>query len=129
MWIEFFHPRGDAGVIEVVRERILADALVGIGLVRIEVCRGASDRRAFDRLNTQLKALRELDLDRVVVDRAADIGWKLQRAGRRVPVVDSLLAAAAMVHDAELWHLGDAHFAAISEVEPLVRQRSFSRAK
>ncbi len=45
---------------------------------------------------------------------AAALGWELARAGRRVPTVDALIAAAAHVHGCEVWHYGDAHFQALA---------------
>ncbi|WP_233493198.1 MULTISPECIES: hypothetical protein [unclassified Meiothermus] len=50
---------------------------------------------------------------------AGKLAFTPARSGQRVPTVDLLIAAAALVHGCELWHFGDAHFATIAGHSPL----------
>ncbi|MCS7274931.1 MAG: hypothetical protein NZ610_05995 [Candidatus Bipolaricaulota bacterium] len=47
---------------------------------------------------------------------ASELAWKLRRAGRSVPVIDLLIAAAAQRHQHEVWHFGDGHFQTIEAI-------------
>ncbi|GAB4131749.1 MAG: hypothetical protein Kow001_24750 [Acidobacteriota bacterium] len=61
-----------------------------------------------------LSSLLFLAITPEAAQRAAELGWLLAREGRSVPTIDLLIAGAAQVHQAELWHFGDEHFSQIA---------------
>ncbi|MFB6272537.1 MAG: PIN domain-containing protein [Salinibacter sp.] len=121
-WIEFYHPQGDPAV-----QATLADALEGADVatlapVAVELLTGVQDESAYRTIQDDLDALIPLPIDDRVGRQAAAWSWRLAREGRRVPTVDLLIAGAAHVHGAELWHYGDVHFAAIADVDGLAER-------
>jgi predicted nucleic acid-binding protein len=115
-WIEFFHPNGDPVVKQRVSEAIGDDEVTTVAPIVAELLVGArrsSERQAIER---DLGIFRLLPLGWDEAAAAAGVGQALDRAGRRVPLVDLLIAAAAHRNGCELWHLGDEHYDAVADV-------------
>lgn len=113
-WIEFFHPKGRAGVKRVLAAALADGIVVTVAPVLTELLAGlepshASDARAIERLH----AVEMLNLSWDVCARAGDLGRRLARRGQRAPTVDLMIAAAAGSGEHDVWHVGDKHFAAI----------------
>jgi predicted nucleic acid-binding protein len=115
-WIEFYHPKGDAAVKQRVSEVIGEDEVTTVAPIVAELLVGArksSDRQTIER---DLRIFRLLPLGWDDAAAAAGIGRALDQAGRRAPMVDLLIAAAAHRNSCELWHIGDEHYDAIAHV-------------
>ena len=126
LWIEYLAPARGGSELRDARQRALSNDQVGITtIILVEVLRGAPDRGAYDALVTSLTALRWLSDTVAVGTRAAEIGFALERKGKRVPATDLLIAASAIENDYTLWH-NDARFEVIASAAPL-RHLRFGR--
>ena len=115
-WIEFYHPRGDPVVKRRVAEAISEDEVLTVAPILAELLVGArrsSERQGIER---DLGVFRLLPIGWDEAAAAAGVGQMLDRAGRRAPLVDLLIAAAAHGNGCELWHIGDEHYDAIADV-------------
>jgi len=109
-WIEFFHPHGDPRVKAALVDLLQTGEALTAAPVLIEVLWGARTEADFALLTEDLTALTCLPLGPAEALAAARLGWTLGRQGHRVPVVDLLLAGAALVAEVPIWHYGDGHF-------------------
>jgi predicted nucleic acid-binding protein len=97
----------------VVKDRIehllKENAIVTIGLVKLELLGGAKTEKEFQRLKSRLDALDTVECDLFLWQEAADLAFKLRRKGITVPYTDILIAAGALKIKATVIHI-DAHF-------------------
>lgn len=114
-WIEFYHPRGAQSVKTALAQALEVHEVAVVAPVVLELLSGARTEEDYGRLSEDLAALECLPLGWEEAQVGAELGRKLARAGRRVPAVDLLIAAAAQRHGYEIWHYGDAHFAVLQE--------------
>lgn len=115
-WIEFYHPQGSDKVKRAVGEALEFHEVAVVAPIVVELLRGAKTESDYETLQSDLRALTFLPLDWEEAAMAAKLGWALARAGRPVPTIDLLIAAAAKCHNYEVWHFGDGHFKTIAEV-------------
>lgn len=116
-WIEFYHPQGADEVKRALTEALEQQEVAVIAPIVVELLRGAKTEKASRVLQDDLRALLWLPLDGEEAVTAAKLGWALSRAGRPVPTIDLLIAAAAQLRQYEIWHFGDGHFKSIAEVD------------
>jgi predicted nucleic acid-binding protein len=122
VWIEYYQPTGRPELQAAV-QGALARARVGTtAVVLVEVLRGALTRESLESLEADLSALHWLDVTPDVARRAAEIGFGLDRKGKRVPATDLVIAAAAIEYGYTLWHAGG-HFEVIAEDSALRHRR------
>lgn len=114
VWIEFYHPRGSVEVKQALAGALEAHDVATVAPVVVELLSGAKTKKGYRTLLADLGGLTMLPLGHEEVRVAAGLAWELARAGRRVPTVDALIAAAAHVHGCQVWHYGDAHFQALA---------------
>ncbi len=112
-WIEFYHPRGKSGVKRALTEVLEHQEVSVVAPIVVELLHAAKTESTYKVLHDDLRALSCLPLGWEEAAWAAKLGWALRRAGQSVPTVDLLIAAAAQVHQHEVWHFGDRHFKAI----------------
>lgn len=112
-WIEFYHPRGAAGVKQALTNALEHHEVAVVAPVVVELLGGAKTKDAYKTLQDDLHALSDLPLGWEEAVTAAQLSWELRRAGRPAPTVDLLIAASAQRHQHEVWHFGDGHFKAI----------------
>lgn len=113
-WIEFFNPKGIAGVQHILAAALEDGIVVTVAPVLTELLAGLEPGRAVDaRAIERLHALEMIELPWDVCVRAGGLGRSLGRRGQRVPTVDLMIAAAAASAGHDVWHAGDKHFAAI----------------
>ncbi|MFQ5899818.1 MAG: PIN domain nuclease [Candidatus Methylomirabilia bacterium] len=122
VWIEYYRPAGSPALREAVRGILSKDLAVTTGLIVVEVLQGAKTDADYALLKQDFSALPWLDLSVRAVMEAARLGFDLSRRGTPVPATDLLIAAVALAHDCELWHL-DAHFDRISSLTSLSARR------
>src|SRR3954463_102871 len=87
-----------------VRQLIASDQVVTIGAVRAEVLCGTRDDAEFRRLAGMLDVLERAVTTEDHWDAAADLGFRLRRAGRTVAMVDLLIAAVAQAEGLTVLH-------------------------
>ena len=115
-WIDFYHPKGDR-VVKHALARALDDHDVGVvAPVIAELLAGAPSDDDAKRLQEDLRALQLIPLGWDEAELAGRFARALIRAGRRTPMIDLLIAAAAHRNGYEVWHAADAHYAAITSV-------------
>jgi predicted nucleic acid-binding protein len=112
-WIEFYHPRGAGSVKRALAEALERHEVAVAAPIVAELLRGAKTKDAYKTLHDDLRAVLCLPLGWEESVIAAKLGWELHRAGRPVPTIDLLIAAAARCHQYEIWHFGDEHFKVI----------------
>lgn len=112
-WIEFYHPQGASGVKRLLAEALERHEIAVVAPIVLELLQGAKTQNAYKTLRDDLHALLCLPVGWEEAVIAAKLGWELRRAGRPVPTVDLLIAAAAQQHTCEIWHFGDEHFKVI----------------
>lgn len=122
VWVDYYQPTGRPAVQAAVKQAVAQDRVGTMAMIAIEVLRGALTSESYEALHTDLAALHWLDVTRAVAWRGAKIGFGLDRAGKRVPTTDLVIAAAAIEHGYALWH-NDAHFDVIAENSELVHRR------
>lgn len=122
VWIEYYRPGGPPPLREAVRGILAKDLAVTAGLIVVEVLQGTKTDADFALLKQDFSALPWLDLSVETAIEAARVGFELCRRGTPVPATDLLIAALAVAHDCQLWHL-DAHFDRIASLARLSAQR------
>lgn len=122
VWIEYYRPGGPPALREAVREVLAKDLCVTAGLIVVEVLQGARSEPDFALLKQDFSALPWLDLSVEAALEAARLGFELARRGTPVPATALVIAAVALAHDCQLWHL-DADFDRISSLAPLSTTR------
>jgi predicted nucleic acid-binding protein len=99
--------------LSVVKDRIgyllKENAVVTIGLVKLELLGGTKTKSEFQRLKSRLDALDTVECDLSLWHEAADLAFRLRRKGITVPYTDILIAAGALQIGATVMH-ADAHF-------------------
>jgi len=97
----------------VVKDRIehllKENAIVTIGLVKLELLGGTKTENEFQRLKTRLDALDIVECDSPLWQEAAGLAFRLRREGLTIPYTDILIAAGALKIQATVIH-ADAHF-------------------
>lgn len=116
--IEYYRPAGHQGARAAVAAAISADEVAVNGIIRVEVLAFARDEADRERLGSDFKAFRWLELGSAEFDLAADLGFRLRRRAITVPATDLIIAASAIQAGASLYHL-DAHFDTIAELGEL----------
>ena len=124
LWIEYYRPDGLRRRREAILEVLIQDVVATSATVTVEVLRGATNPENYDALRRDFSALRWLESTRAAAEHGGRIGFDLRRRGEIVPATDLLIAATAIEHGCELWHLG-AHFERIAKVSSL-KQRRFA---
>jgi len=125
-WIEFYHVKGDAEIKRLVTEILGREEVVTVAPVVAELLRGAKaagDRTMIER-TLVVQRLLPLGWDQAAV--AATLSRTLERQGRRPPLIDLLIAAAALQDRSDVWHAGDEHYETIASVSAL-RTRNLKR--
>lgn len=122
VWIEYYRPAGPSGLRVAVQDALERDRVVTAGVIAVEVLQGARTDADYALLERDFAALPWLELTAAAARQAARLGFDLRRRGLAVPAVDLVIAALALVHECELWHL-DAHFERVQTVAPLTARR------
>ena len=117
-WIEFYHPRGDERVKDELREILEVDRheIGTLAPIIAELLTGAGTEEEFKILWRDLKGLTCLPLLQEEGGAAGRIARELARQGKRIPLVDLLIAGAAQVHGFQVWHFGNEHFEIIASL-------------
>ncbi len=123
LWVRYFQPTGWEELKEELARLLDQGSLLTCWVVKAELLVGARNAGAFDRLLESLQSLDEVALTPEVWEGAARLGHKLRLKGFSVPLPDLLIAQAAAVAHAEVWH-ADADFDRVVEVSRL-KARSF----
>ena len=122
LWIEYYHPQGRPEHQAALQEALGLGRVATTAIILIEVLRGALTRESYQSLEVDFTALHWLDATPEVAHRGAEMGFELERRGRRVPATDLMVAAAALEYDCTLWH-NDGHFESIAESTALDQLR------
>jgi predicted nucleic acid-binding protein len=86
--------------------------LATCGMVRMEVLRGMKSPKARRALEEFFEAMRFVPSDAALWKKATDLAWRMDRAGRVLPLQDIFIAACAFNIDAAVLAF-DSHYAAI----------------
>jgi len=79
------------------------------GLVWVETCRGFKQPAVRRRYDDAFALMLFAPTDAAVWEQAAQLGWELDRAGKRIPAPDLVVAASALAIDASVCAF-DVHF-------------------
>lgn len=90
--------------------------------VRAELLVGVKDEQQWATLDDSLSAIDHVPVTENTWRLASKSGWKLARRGQTVPIVDLIIAAAAIEADLVLWTV-DSDFDRIADVSPLQLDR------
>lgn len=101
--------------IAALAERFDADELATCDIVRCEVLRGMVHPKARAELAAFFDLLVHVDLDHRAWRQTEDLAWKLDRAGKTLPLTDLIIAVCAFRADAEVL-ARDRHFSMISQL-------------
>ncbi len=115
-WIEFYHPKGDPGVRRHLTRALQRDDVAIVAPIIAELLAGAGTGEESRTLQDDLRGLGLLPLGWDEAVTAGGLAESLSRTGRRTPLVDLLIAAAARRHGCEVWHAGDDHYGVIASV-------------
>ncbi len=94
-WIEYLRPKGSQKVKQKVREILQREEAVCCGIIVVEILRGAKNEKDFQSLNDSLLSLPQIPIDDVVIERASQWGFLLDRKGKFVSTTDLIIASAA----------------------------------
>jgi len=123
-WIEYLNPNGSKKVKARVREILEKDTAVSCGIVIVEILRGAKNEKTFQLLKETLCSLPQIQMDKTVIERAAEWGFKLDRKGKNVSTTDLFIAAAAQEKAAVVLHL-NSDFEAIASVVGVKQEKIY----
>ena len=117
-WIEYYRKNGSYEHKLWVSEAIQSNLAAINGVIQVEILAFTRTRSEYDAISSDFSALHELGLDEPVFRRASEVGFGLRRKGITIPGTDLIVAACAMVSDAELIHF-DTHYEHIAGHYPL----------
>lgn len=100
-----------------IAEYIAADQLQTTAVSSFELLSGAGENKRGHAVRQLLEALGVLSLDRAAAEHAADVRRKLERAGRKIGMGDSLIAGIALAHDVPLLTRNRAHFERVENLK------------
>jgi len=113
VWIEYFRPRGSLKIKERIRELLELGVVVICGVVKVEIMRGAKNKRDLGKLFDSFYSLPQVPIDDEVIKRASEWAFELDRRGKVVPTTDLIIASAAY-KKAKILHI-DKDFKTIAE--------------
>lgn len=90
------------------------NAVAVIPIVKVELLGGVKSEAEFEKLGRRLDSLVCLDLDDNVWDKASRMAFEFRKGGLTLPYTDTIIAAAAVSHNATLLHI-DKHFDLIAK--------------
>ena len=96
-WAQYFRVADSPEAAE-VRRLLSANDVVMVGIVYMELLRGARDQRQLDILEDELEALPFVDVGKGTWKRAGLLLSELQRRGLKIPLPDAVIAAQALDH-------------------------------
>ncbi len=109
VWIESLRPQGDAELGHMVRDLILNGRVLLPGIIKVELLRGAKNKKEYKMLHEVLKGLTYLPVQDSFWDKLAEFSFELFRKGVSVPLTDTYIALACIENKAPLLHR-DQHF-------------------
>lgn len=117
VWIHFLRGSG-VQYQERLVPLIMADRLATLPVIIMELLRGATAQKQYDKLHNDLKALLCFELTDKIWQRAYKLGFTLRQKGLNIPLTDSVIAAVALEHDLLLLH-DDKHYEMIASATSL----------
>jgi len=120
VWIHFFRGTG-VQYQERLVPLIMADRLATTPVIIMELLRGASAQKEYDKLHKDLHALRLFELSVNIWQRACKLGFTLRQKGLNIPLTDTLIAAVALENNLLLLH-DDRHYEMIASVTALKQE-------
>jgi predicted nucleic acid-binding protein len=84
-FVEYYRPSGSPVVRAAVAEAIEADLVAVNGVVQVEILAFASSQTNYQKLLSDFRVFRWLDLERADFDFAAELGFSLRRKAITVP--------------------------------------------
>ena len=90
------------------------NAIVTIGLIKLELLGSTKTEKEFQRLKSRLDALETVECDLSLWQEAVNLAFKLRSKGISIPYTDILIAAGALKVEATVIHV-DAHFDLLHE--------------
>ena len=97
-----------------IEQLLKENAIITIGMVKLELLGGTRTEKEFRRLGSRLDALDTVTCDLALWQEAADLAFRLRRKGKTIPYTDILIAAGAFKMQATVVHV-DAHFDLLHE--------------
>lgn len=117
VWIEYWRT-ADSEVSRKVRKLIRDKEVCITAIILTEILQGARTLEEMDYIKTILAGIPRLPLDEEIFLKAAELSFNLKRTGKTINTIDSVIAAAAFLNNAEVFTL-DEHFKLIQKVAPL----------
>jgi predicted nucleic acid-binding protein len=114
IWIPAMRPRGNANFLAVTRDLIERELAAINGTILLELLVRARDPEQFAALREHLGGIRNLATTQLTWDIAAELGFRLYRAGFPTAVPDLTIAASAIEHGVVLVH-ADSDFDRIAQ--------------
>ena len=114
VWIHTLRSRKKSAISKRINDLILEDKAVTLPMIRMELLGGTRSVKEFERLNSRLSGLRNLEISENIWKIAAQWAFEFRQNGYTISNGDILIAASAKFHDLKLMH-ADKHFDIISE--------------
>jgi predicted nucleic acid-binding protein len=108
--------RGGYDPVAALAERFEATELVGCDIVRCEVLRGVIRPKARADLGAFFDLLVHVTMDYRAWQETEELAWRLDRAGKILPLTDAIIAICAMRAGAEML-TRDRHFGMVPELQ------------
>lgn len=118
VWIQCFSKRPDPHHVQVIELHKQAATLATCDMVRMEVLRGARDKREFVELSDEFSAMQQCPIDTADWRSAEEMGHLLAKKGIHPPGADLLIATTVLRRKHVLLHR-DRHYTAIAKHFPL----------
>jgi hypothetical protein len=97
------------GVKDRVAYLLKENAIITVGMIKLELLGGTREEEEFQRLKIRLDALEMVETNNSLWERAYDLAYSLRRKGITIPYTDILITASALMVDATIVH-ADSHF-------------------
>ena len=117
-WIEYYRKEGNTEYKAWISGAIQNNAAAVNGIIQVEILIFTKTQSEYDFVSSDFSGLHNLILDDHVFQKASEIGFDLRRKGVTIPGTDLIIAACAIVSNAELIHF-DSHYKYIAEHYPL----------
>ena len=121
IWVDFL--RGGKPTVKKTLSKLLeTDLATTTQVVKAELLRGARSNADFERLQSNLNALHQLDITNKVWDYIYQLAYELRKKGFNIPLTDTVIAAVSCFYDVTLLH-DDNHYKMAGSVVDLKQQR------
>ena len=113
-WILGLKRNSSNQIKNILTEILDKDQSATTGIIILELLQGTRTKKEYTEILSDLSALHYFEVNKIIWEKASQLGFNLRRKGKTIPSTDLLIASIALHYDLILLH-ADNHFEQIQE--------------